>query len=170
MFDQTGTNYDLEGKIYEPIVAQELAKNGYETTALDFRENDPQQKLNFKTLKTNFLETTEFNQIGSNYDAVIFLRSWDTPEILTYFQPEFNFLDINKLSLKIAHHLLPKFKKLITKEGFLIVSEIFNFGLCENLKEVENYKQLTFDIFSKYRLGVVQVCEGLYFLEKLGEF
>jgi hypothetical protein len=165
-FDDQGTNYDETGLIYQPIVAQILGKNGFAVTGIDFRENKTRESIFYRHLtQINILESDWVEKLGAKFDSVIFLRSWDTPEILFHFQDKFPLLSLNELSIKIAQNLLPEFKKCLNPKGCLITSEIFNFGLCRSEYEIASLKKETLRIFSNLSFKHLREENGLYFVE-----
>ena len=138
-FDDSGTRYDLDGKIYQPIVAQVLAQLGFEVTGLDVRGNTIatgyKHQNNIDITKNNWHQKLE-----KNWDCLIFLRSWDTPEILLYFQKILDINNLNLLSLEIAKIYLPIFAELLTPNSLFFTTDICNFGLCEDAFERDLYQ------------------------------
>ncbi|MEI6728598.1 MAG: hypothetical protein WCK98_03050 [bacterium] len=165
-FDELGTNYDEKGLIYQPLVAQTLGKNGFEVTGIDFRQNHTQEQIFYKHVTgIDILKGDWPEKMTTKFDSLIFLRSWDTPEILFYFQDKFPLLSLNELSIKIAHSLLPDFIKCLNLGGILITSEIFNFGLCDTNDEARVLKNQTLNIFETAGFKLLDVVNGLYFLK-----
>ena len=165
-FDNKGTNYDEKGLIYKPLVAQTIGQNGFKVTGIDFRENQTREKIFYKHLtEIDILKNDWSDKLMTKFDSLIFLRSWDTPEILFHFQDNFSSLSLNELSIKIAQSLLPSFIKCLNSESYLITSEIFNYGLCSNESEVDYLKNKTLQIFSEFSFKLLNEENGLYFLE-----
>lgn len=165
-FDEQGTNYDEKGLIYQPLVAQILGKNSFEVTGIDFRQNQTQEPIFYKHLtQINILESDWPEKLDAKFDSVIFLRSWDTPEILFHFQDKFPLMSLNELSIKIAQSLFPDFIKCLNPSGCLIISEIFNYGICLNGGEVNHFKNKTKQIFTDFSFNLINEENGLYFLK-----
>lgn len=167
VYDKTGTSYDKNGEIYEPVVAQFLGQNGYEVTGIDFRQNSLVQKLFYKPITNiDILDQNWTEKIQKNWDVLIFLRSWDTPEILLNYQEKLENSYLNELCIQIAEDLLPNFVDLINENGLLFTTEIFNFGLLQNVAETDSYLNLSKELFAKNNLEILDYQNGLYCLRK----
>jgi len=163
VFDPAGVNYDPKGDIYQPIVAQYLGQKGLKVTGVDFRQNDPNSKLNYLHRKDiNILDSNWTSKINLKYDVVIFLRSWDTPEIILDYQKRTNISDINTLSLIIAQDLIPKFVKLLKPNGLFITTDIFNLSLFNSGVEANEFEGKLDLLLKSQHLDLVFSSNGLY--------
>jgi hypothetical protein len=166
-FDDEGTNYDNKGQIYKPLVAQILGKNGFEVTGIDFRANKTMDQIYYQhTTGVDILKSNWAEKFSNKFEVVIFLRSWDTPEILLNFQDKFPHLSLNELSIKIAQGVLFSFLECVKEGGFFITTEIFNYGLCEDTEEINKFKKQTLEIFKQYKFNLLKLENGIYFLRK----
>jgi len=163
VFDPAGVNYDPKGDIYQPIVAQYLGQKGLKVTGVDFRQNDQNSKLNYFHRKDiNILDSNWTSKINLKYDVVIFLRSWDTPEIILDYQKRTNISDINTLSLIIAQDLIPKFLKLLKPNGLFITTDIFNLSLFNSGVEANEFEGKLDLLLKSQHLDLVFSSNGLY--------
>lgn len=146
----SGTNYDPDGEIYEPVVAQYLAAKGYDVIGLDFRTNNKtaknhEQKILYKPVNHINLLTLEWvSEVqklpGYLFEVAIFVRSWDTPELLFSYQNKLlasnnlssHLIDLKDVNLEMALDILPKINQIVRSGGYIITSEIFHLGLDSN--------------------------------------
>ena len=135
----SGSNYDQTGEVYEPVVAQFLAKNSYEVTGIDFRKNNRPVKYNHIS-NINVLDSDWHSKLTNKFNVVCFLRSWDTPEILLEFQKKFGILDVNQLTFEIAKYFLPDFVKLLGNNGLLFITDVFREDLGTDEKMLNTLK------------------------------
>lgn len=168
VFDTNGVNYDLNGAIYQPIVAEYLGQKGLDITGIDFRQNQTDAVLHYNHRSDiNILEANWTRELSTDFDSLIFLRSWDTPEILLHYQDLLQITDLNQLCLEIAKIYLPQFKNLIKRNGLFFTTDICNFGVCEDVQEIKDYQQQIDDLLAQNGLQEVYNVNGLYGYKKI---
>ncbi len=159
-----GVNYDADGQIYEPQVAQILAKNGYTVTGIDTRKNNQMVKYNHIS-DIDVLNPDWHLQVAVKFDVVCFLRSWDTPEILLYFQQKLDILDLNKLTLEVAEYFLPRLRYLLKPNGLLYITDILRGDLADNLETFKSQTEELDKLFADLGLKLLMRENGLWCFE-----
>jgi|GEM_PF-3051098 len=167
-FDNRGTNYDQNGLIYQPLVANYLGGKGIDVTGIDFRVNQTDYDISFTHRSDiNILEPNWTNKLKTKFDSLIFLRSWDTPEILLHYQDLLQITDLNQQCLEIAKIYLPQFKKLIKPGGLFFTTDICNFSVCENELEIQEYQAKIDDLLVQNGFKEIFNRSGLYGYENV---
>jgi len=167
VFYPDGINYDKKGEIYQPLVAQYLGERGFSVTGIDTRKNVSNIPLHYNHLNTiDIVEPNWQLALEKNWNAVLFLRSWDTPEILLHYQKLLNITDLNTLCLRIAQLYIPVFADLLKTGGIFFTTEIINQLLCKNQNEVKEYELNINNLFVKNNLYLLGHNNGLYWYRK----
>jgi SAM-dependent methyltransferase len=169
VYDDLGTNYDADGLIYEPLVAQSLAQAGFQVTGVDIRPNVGEKKIFYHhRTDVNILEPNWTQKLADEaFDVVIFLRSWDTPELILAFQKETRINDVNQLNLVMARRLFQDFVKLLSPGGFLIVSEVFWEDLFQSEEQKREILEGYQDVLHTLGLKEERLGQGLWRLGKI---
>lgn len=159
-----GTNYDKMGLIYEPVVAEYLGQKGCNVTGLDLREN--KQKVHYSHISDiDILEPDWIEKVYQNLDSLIFLRSWDTPEILLHFQKLTGIMDVNTLTLKIAEYFLPQFCSVLRQGGLFFTTDIISPELSEYVANFELARNSLEKLFTTYGFKEIFSENGLMVFE-----
>lgn len=167
-FDSAGTNYDPGGIIYQPVVANYLGQKGVAVTGIDFRANPADIDISYTYLSDiNILEPDWTGKLNAKFDSLIFLRSWDTPEILLHYQNLLQITDLNQLCLEIAKIYLPQFQRLIKLGGLFFTTDICNFGICESETEIQEYQAKIDDLMIQNGFNEIYNSNGLYGYRKI---
>jgi len=170
VYDPKGIDYDPSGEIYQPLVAQVLAQNDFSVTGIDKRENVTTEgdEIDFiHRQDINILDENWSENLEKDWNALIFLRSWDTPEIFLHYQKLLKINDVNLLSLEIAKIYLPYFTDLLGTNGLFITSEICNFGLCDDEFEVQLYKNQVSQLMKINGLEYINQEDGVSWYVKI---
>jgi hypothetical protein len=114
----------------------------------------------------NILEENWTEKLEKDWSVLIFLRSWDTPEILLHYQKILDIDDINLLSLEIAKIYLPIFADLLEPKGLFFTTDICNFGICDDEFEIQLYKNQINQLITKNGFTLLNNENGLYFYQK----
>jgi hypothetical protein len=197
-YDQAGTNYDEKGDIYQPVVADNLARLGFAVTGIDFRESGYWEKSKSKDqnskieegdlqisattvlpsdgINTNLKYThrSDINIVQENWsenlskdwNVLIFLRSWDTPEILLHYQKVLDIDDLNLLSLEIAKIYLPIFAELLLPGGLFFTTDICNLALCDDSFEIQLYQNQVKQLIHQNGFNFIEQKDGLHWFKK----
>lgn len=169
-FNYNGTNYDPNGNVYQPLVANYLGQKGLDVDGIDLRSNPTGLDLGYTHLSDiNILESDWTTKLDTKFDSLLFLRSWDTPEILLYYQKKLDIRNLNKLCLEIANIYLPQFKKLIKPNGLFFTTDICNFGICGSDLEIQAYQDKIDKLLLQNGFQEIYSNDGLYGYKNVGD-
>ncbi|GAB4149083.1 MAG: hypothetical protein OHK0017_12540 [Patescibacteria group bacterium] len=152
-----GINYDKYNEIYQPEVAQSLTQLGFKVTGVDQRSNDREVSYNHRT-DIDIWQDKLIEQLKGEWNILVFLRSWDTPELLLKMQQLSGERDLDKLTEKLAQHFLPLFRQLLKTGNWFVTSEIYS-RLDSNGHGLANTEK----ILNRYGFELVHHANGLYF-------
>jgi len=114
----------------------------------------------------DILQDSWSGKLPKDWNVLIFLRSWDTPEILLHYQKVLDVDDLNLLSLEIAKIYLPTFAELLEPNGLFFTTDICNYALCDDDFEILLYKNQVKQLMSKNNFEFIDSLHGLSWYRK----
>lgn len=120
-------NYDPDDEFYAPILVEVVCRMKFANiVGVDFRKNRANLKSNYQAI-TNINLNFPFAEkvlmtTKTKFDLVIFLRSWDTPEIWQFWQNKTSGVKDEIVFEAIKQHFGQQISSLLKKDAKVILT------------------------------------------------